>query len=74
MISEATTADRVDVRADCQGRLDKIEYLIGIYRMRYVNYVGCNHEPEAGEMERKIDRLLERWQRVHDRELVATMS
>jgi hypothetical protein len=74
MTSKAATAERVDVRADRQGRLDKIEYLIGVYRSRYVNYIGCNHEPEAGEMERKIDRLLERWQRVRDREIVQTLS
>jgi hypothetical protein len=54
---------------DCQCRLDKIEFLIGIYRMRYMHYVWHDHLPEAGEMERKIDRLLERWQRVHNREL-----
>jgi hypothetical protein len=51
----------------CQSRLDKIEFLIGVYRMRYMHYVWHDHLPEAGEMERKIDRLLERWKRVHDR-------
>src|SRR5581483_8603292 len=55
--------------ADRQSRLDKIEFLIGIYRMRYMHYVWHDHLPEAGETERKIDRLLERWQRVHAREL-----
>jgi hypothetical protein len=66
------TATRVEGSArgaDCQSRLDKIEFLIGIYRMRYMHYVWHDHLPEAGEMERKIDRLLERWQRVHNREL-----
>lgn len=53
---------------DCQGRLGKIEFLIGVYRMRYMHYVWQDHLPEAGEMERKIDRLLERWQRVRDRQ------
>jgi chemotaxis regulatin CheY-phosphate phosphatase CheZ len=59
---------------DRQARLDKIEYLISVYRMRHMHYVWRDHMPEAGEMERKIDRLLERWQRVRNRELAEASS
>jgi hypothetical protein len=55
--------------ADRQSRLDKIEFLIGVYRTRYMHYVWNDHLPEAGEMARKVDRLLERWQRVRNREV-----
>lgn len=70
----AASATRVEARAgesECQNRLDKIEFLIGVYRMRYMHYMWHDHLPEAGEMERKIDRLLERWKRVRDREVSA---
>jgi chemotaxis regulatin CheY-phosphate phosphatase CheZ len=69
--SEVATAEQLP---DCQSRLDKIEYLIGVYRMRYMHYVWRDHMPEAGEMERKIDRLLERWQRVRNREIAGARS
>jgi hypothetical protein len=39
-----------------------------------MHYVWRDHMPEAGEMERKIDRLLERWQRVRNRELAEASS
>lgn len=58
-------------RDDQQGRLDRIEYLIGVYRMRYMHYVWADHMNEAGEMQRKIDRLLRRWQRVRDAQSLA---
>lgn len=64
-------ADAALRRDDRQACLEKIEHLIGIYRMRYMHYVWRDHLAEAEEMERKINRLLERWQRVRDRDLVA---
>ncbi|HET6877405.1 MAG TPA: hypothetical protein VFH38_07735 [Jatrophihabitans sp.] len=66
--------DAATARHDRQSRLDKIEYLIGIYRMRYMHYVWRDHMPEAAEVTRKIDRLLERWQRVRDRELAEAVQ
>jgi chemotaxis regulatin CheY-phosphate phosphatase CheZ len=69
--SETAIAEHL---ADRQNRLDKIEYLIGVYRMRHMHYVWRDHMPEAGEMERKIDRLLERWQRVRNRQLAEARS
>lgn len=69
--SEAATVEQLP---DCQARLDKIEYLIGVYRVRYMHYVWRDHMPEASEMERKIDRLLDRWQRVRDRKVAEAMS
>lgn len=62
------------VPGDRQGRLDNIEYLISVYRIRYMHYVWRNHMPEAGEMERKINRLLDRWQRVRDRDVAEAME
>jgi hypothetical protein len=69
--SNAVTVEAPACVDDRQNRLDKIEFLIGVYRMRYMHYVWHDHLPEAGEMERKIDRLLDRWKRVHDCEASA---
>jgi hypothetical protein len=60
------TPGRVDDRQD---RLEKIEFLIGAYRMRYMHHVWQDRLPEAADAERRIDRLLNRWQRVRDRDI-----
>lgn len=70
---EATSVAGSDAaaRADRQSRLDKIEYLISVYRMQYMHQVWRDQLPEAEQMAQKIDRLLERWQRVHGRDNLA---
>lgn len=67
-VTSMAGVDAAAARDDRQNRLDKIEYLISSYRVRHMQYVWRDRMPEAEEVTRKIDRLLERWQRVHERD------